>query len=136
MRAYQSGVSKLSGSNYGEVRKRALGVYKKFLKKTRRRPYVRSAYFEKEKVFLEYFWPHVFQKNPRERFNRLKYFEAALDLIENSKEQPTMKVNQNNKQEILYRFAGITREKEIFYVQIKENKKIGRKYFMSCFSPE
>ena len=37
------------------------------------------------------------------------------------------------KLEILHRFAGLTKNRELFYVQIKEDKRSGRKYFMSCF---
>ena len=41
--------------------------------------------------------------------------------------------NADNRNEILHRFAGKTKDKEIFFVQIKENKKNSKKYFMSCF---
>jgi len=34
---------------------------------------------------------------------------------------------------MLHRFAGLTKEKELFYVQVKKEKKSGKKYFMSCF---
>jgi CRISPR/Cas system-associated endoribonuclease Cas2 len=69
--------------------------------------YVRSLYFNKEKVFL--------------------------DLIQNSKFEPTSKENPNKRSEILHRFAGITSEKDLFFVQIKENKQSGTKWFMSVF---
>lgn len=36
---------------------------------------------------------------------------------------------------MIYRFAELTAEKELFYVQIKEDKK-KHKYFMSCFTEE
>ena len=37
------------------------------------------------------------------------------------------------KTEILHRFKGITPEGEEFFVQIKENKRNGQKYFISVF---
>ena len=111
-------------------------IFKEIERKTKRRPYVRSAYFNKQKVFFDYFWLHLFQKSPKQRFKRLKYFKASLELIKYSRNAPSIKSNPNKKDEILYRFAGLTREKELFYVQIKEDKKSDRKYFMSCFPPE
>lgn len=42
-------------------------------------------------------------------------------------------INTSKEVEIFHRFEGITKEKEIFYVQIKENIKTDRKEFMSVF---
>ena len=131
---YQTKTKKLPGTNYSEVRKYALFILKQIKKQTKRRPYIRSAYFNKQKIFFDYFWIHLLQKNLRERTKRLKYFSCALDLIRNSKVAPTSKENVDNKNEILHRFAGKTKDKEVFFVQIKENKKSGKKYLMSCFS--
>ncbi len=64
---------------------------------------------------------------------RLKYFAAALELIQRSKFDPSSKENPNKPNEILHRFAGSTAEKELFYVQIKEDKQTGQKYFISVF---
>ncbi|MDP3057267.1 MAG: hypothetical protein Q8N37_01955 [bacterium] len=50
--------------------------------------------------------------------------------------EPSARENPNKRNETFYRFAGLTKDKEIFYAQVKEDKKNGRKYFMSCFSPE
>lgn len=134
---YQTKANKLSGTSLKEIKKNALIFYKREIEKSsKKQPYVRSAYFKKEKVFFNYFWQHIFQKSPKERFERLKYFKAAVDLVKNSRNQPTSKENPNKKGEILHRFAGLTRNKEIFYVQIKEDRKSKKKYFMSCFSPE
>jgi hypothetical protein len=129
---YQTKSKKIAGSSYGEVMRNAFSVYDEIKKKTKRRPYVRSAYFKKEKIFLDYFREHLFQKLPKERTRRLKYFKAACDLIENSKLGPVEKTELFEKKEILYRFAGLTIEKDLFYVQIKEDKR-KRKYLMSCF---
>jgi len=130
---YRTKINKLSGTSYIEVRKEALIIFNKIKKKTKRKPYIRSAYFNKQKIFFDYFWIHLHQKNPRERFKRLKYFEAAIDLIKNSRNKPIFKQNPNKKTEIIYRFAGLIKNKEKFYVQIKENTRSKRKYLMSCF---
>jgi len=132
---YQAKSKKIAGTNYGEIMHNFLLSFDKIKKHTKRRPYIRAAYFKKDKVFLDYFREHLFQKSPKERTKRLVYFNAAIELIQNSKNEPTKKPNPNKKEEFLYRFAGLTKEKEIFYVQIKEDKK-GARYLMSCFSPE
>ena len=69
----------------------------------------------------------------KEKVKRLKYFSAAIEVIKDSRNKPIIKQNPNKKTEILYRFAGLTKEKDLFLVQIKEEKKNGKKYFMSCF---
>ena len=123
MKAYQTKISKLPGTSYAEVRKQAITVFNQLKKRTKRRPYARSAYFNKQKIFFDYFWPHLYQKNPEERFKRLKYFSAAIEVIKNSRITPTSKENPNNRSEILHRFLGLTKNKGLFYVQIKEDKK-------------
>lgn len=135
MTPYQTKSKKISGTNYSEVIRNAFKVFDEIKKKTKRRPYIRSAYFKKEKVFLDYFREHLFQKLPKERMRRLKYFKAACELIKDSKLGPTEKTESFEKKEVLYRFAGLTAEKDLFYVQIKEDKKT-KKYFMSCFPSE
>jgi len=113
----------------------AFNIFDEIKKKTKRRPYIRSAYFKKEKIFFDYFREHLFQKLPKERMRRLKYFAAACELIRSSKVGPVEKTESFEKRETLYRFTGLTAEKELFYVQIKEDKR-KRKYFMSCFGPK
>lgn len=132
---YQTKSKKISGSNYGEVMHHAFRIYDEIKKKTKRRPYIRSVYFKKEKIFFDYFREHLFQKSQRERMKRLRFFRAAVELIEKSRNAPSSKPNPNKRNEIVHRFAGLTVEKELFYVQIKEDKR-KRKYFMSCFLPE
>jgi len=132
---YKTKSKKISGTSYGEIMRNAFKVFDEIKKKTKRRPYIRSAYFKKEKVFLDYFREHLFQKLPKERVRRLRYFKAACELIKDSKLGPVEKNESFEKKEVLYRFAGLTAEKDLFYVQIKEDKRT-RKYFMSCFPSE
>lgn len=136
MIAYKTKSKELAGTNLGEVYKNAWKLYHEIEKKTRRKPYIRSAYFKKEKVFFDYFWTHLTQKGPKERFKRLKLFRPSLAVIQSSRNKPVIKSNPNNKNELLYRFAGQTREGKLFIVQIKENLKNRRKYLMSCFPVE
>ena len=132
MDPYRTKSKKIPGTNYGEVMRNAFGLFDDIKKKTKRRPYVRIAYFKKEKVFFDYFREHLFQKLPKERMRRLKYFKAAIELVRFSRNDPVSKTNINKGKEIVYRFAGLTAEKELFFVQIKEDKR-KRKYLMSFF---
>jgi hypothetical protein len=132
---YQTKSKKIPGTSRTEVYRGALNVFSEIKRKTKRRPYLRSAYFKKEKIFFDYFWDHLRQKSPKVRQERLQYFEAACDLIKNSRNKPIIKTNPNKQGETFYKFAGLISDKGIFFVQIKENKKRKRKYFMSCFPP-
>jgi len=69
----------------------ALDIFDEIKKQTKRRPYIRSVYFKKEKIFLDYFREHLFQKSPKERMERLKYFKAAFEMIKDSKIGPIEK---------------------------------------------
>lgn len=126
--------SKFSGSDFSEVNRKAHGLYQKLKKRTKRRPYIRSAYFNKEKIFLDIFWHHLFEKsNWGDRIRRLKYFSCAIVLITQSRFEPRTKENPNKKSELLHRFAGVTKDHELFYVQIKEDKRSGQKFLISVF---
>jgi hypothetical protein len=63
----------------------------------------------------------------------LKYFGASIDLIKHSRNKPTSKSEIHSSGIILHRFYGITTEGDKFCVQIKEDKKRKKKFFMSCF---
>ncbi|OGF22050.1 hypothetical protein A2Y83_02615 [Candidatus Falkowbacteria bacterium RBG_13_39_14] len=130
---YKTKSAKFSGTSLKDAGKNARRIYNKVIVNTKRKPFVRSAYFKNEKIFFDYFWDHLKQKGPKARFKRLQFFEAAVELIKNSKAAPALD-RRSDKNEILYRFEGIIKNSnEKFYVQIKENKKNGNKYFMSCF---
>jgi len=131
---YQTRAAKLPGTKYKEVYENAQTAFREIKNKTKRRPYVRSSYFRKQKIFFDYFWDHLWRTGGyKERTKRLKYFKAAIEVLERSKNEPASKENPNKKSEILHRFAGLTKNKEPFYVQVKEDKPTGRKYFMFCF---
>lgn len=131
MNIYHTKAGKLPGTNYKEVYIQAMDVYKKISKKTKRKPYIRSKYFNGEKVFFDLFWSHLRQKNLKDRTRRLKFFPCAIELIEKSTVSPDVSGNKP-KAERLYRFFGISKEKEAFVVQIKKDKKNG-KFLMSIY---
>mgnify|MGYP001610353923 CR=1 FL=1 len=134
MKIYQTKAEKLSGTEFREVHKKAFRIYQEIKRRSKRRAYIRSCYFNKEKVFLAIFWQHLFEKkNWKDRVRRIKYFCAALELIQNSKFEPKSKENPNQANEILHRFTGITKEGDLFHVQVKEDKKSGQKYLISMF---
>ncbi|MBI2436865.1 MAG: hypothetical protein HYV41_03955 [Candidatus Magasanikbacteria bacterium] len=67
------------------------------------------------------------------KFRRMKFFPAAIELLQNSNIDPVSIENPNKKNQILHRFTGVTRDGELFIVQVKEEKKGGEKWLMSAF---
>ena len=133
MSLYKTKANKLQGRTYKDINTQALTLYRQVVTKTKRKPYVRSKYFNKEKIFLETFWQHIWQKNWRDRKRRLKFFPCALELLRNTQIDPVSVQNPNNKSEVLHRFSGITPSKESFVVQVRENKKNNQKWLMSVY---
>lgn len=134
MQIYHTKIAKLKGTDYREVLKKALKYYDQIRLSTKRKAYVRSAYFNKNKIFLELFWHHLFSKENRaDRTRRMKFLPCAVELIRRSRVPAISKDNPNKSGEILHRFAGLSLEKELFFVQIKEHKKSSMKWFISCF---
>ena len=136
MKVYQSRHTKLSGSSYNELERKARKLHNAIARKTKRNAYVRSTYFRKNKIFVKLFWEHLNQKPQRDRKRRLQYFECAIDVLRNSPHDPETKSNPNGRNELVHRFAGMTKDGELFYVHVKENKRSGHKYFMSVFPPK
>jgi len=131
---YKTKARKLTGSNYKEIYKSFFYCFNLIKKKSKRRPYIRSVYFNREKIFVELFLPHLNKKlNHRDKVRRMKYFPYAVDLIQNSRADPISKENPDRKSEILHRFTGETQAGEIFFVQIKEDKRTGKKWLISVF---
>jgi len=123
----------LPGADYKRVYKNAWRVFSRIKKQTKRKPYIRSAYFDKEKVFFDYFWQHLMQKPPKERMRRLRFFKAAIELIHNIRTKPNTILIRSQKNIRLHRFTGQTKSGEIFFVQIKEHIVKKSKQFMSVF---
>ena len=124
----------IPGHNFKDVNKIARRIYNGLNPKSKRRPHIKSAYFGC-KVFLDNYWPHLKQKSPGDQIRRLKFFECALELIQNSKGKPVYQQKDELKKEALYRFIGKVGA-QYFIVQIKEDLKRKQKYLMSAFSYE
>ena len=135
MIVYKTKIGKLGGTSYKEVIKKARKVFHEVEKRSKRSTYLKSVYFRR-KVFFNLFWEHINQKSPRDRIRRLKLLPCAIELIENSRQKPTAKLNPNKRKEKLHRFGGTTPAGELFYVQIKENIKTKRLDFISVFPEE
>lgn len=134
MKAYRTKSVKIPGTEFGEVHQKALNLYRQIKTHSKRRTYVRSAYFKKDKIFIDIFWHHLFEKpNWKDRVRRLKFFPAAIEVIRHSKFIPASEENRNKRSEMLHRFAGITDDNELFYVQIKEEINSGQKFLISIF---
>ena len=137
MQIYTAKTKSFSGSNFQEVHEKAFEFYKQIKKKTKRRPYIRSAYFAKDKIFIDLFWHHLFEKeNWRDRMRRMKFFGCAVELIQKSHFEPITKENPNKQGELLHRFYGVSAENQLFCVQIKEEKRKDQKFLISVFPSE
>jgi len=134
MGKYKTKTKQYSGTSYSEIISKARREYHAIQAKTPRRiPYIRSGYFTKDKIFINNFWDHLNSKSSRDRVRRLKLYSCSIELIRKSNETPDTVQNPNNKEELLHRFQGATVDGMDFVVQIKENKKTGRKDFISSF---
>ncbi|MDO8499148.1 MAG: hypothetical protein Q7S66_00620 [bacterium] len=130
---YKTRANKLTGTHWPRLMKKAFGQYKELINKSKRRPYLRSAYFDGQKIFLGLFWQHLHEKNLRDKSRRISFFPCAVELIQKTRHEPISKENPNKKGEILHRFAGSTPNNEIFFVQIKEDRQTDQKYLISIF---
>jgi hypothetical protein len=133
VKQFKSKKASLPGSSYAEVLKLARGEHIRVSSKSKRQPYVRSTYFNKEKVFISVFWNHIMQKELKSRTKRLKLYASALDLIANTPCSPETILKHDDLSILLHRFYGKSLDGVDFCVQIKQDKKSGRKDFMSVF---
>lgn len=132
MKIYQSRYSKLTGSSYLEVERKARRLYSQAAKRTKRKAYIRSAYFNNEKIFIKLFWEHLNQKKQGDRRRRLEYYRCALDLLRHTTYEPEIKQDPKSPNKRLYRFTGRSKDGYLFYVQVKEDAR-HNKHFISVF---
>lgn len=134
MKIYKTRAKKLAGTEFKEVHKRAFGFYQEIRRKSKRRPYIRSTYFKKDKIFLGLFWQHLYEKRHYvDQVRRMRFFVCGIELIRFTLYDPESKENPNKKSEILHRFARMANGNELFFVQIKEDKRTGEKFLISIF---
>ena len=120
---YRTKANRCCKTSFTEAMDFGLAKLPKSAKKTRRRAFVRSMYFSKQKIFLDLFWRHLYQKNISNRRRRIRLLEAGLELIRKSKLEPSKIQNPNNSKEYFYKFLGKTKDGYPFCVQIKEYKR-------------
>ncbi len=133
---YQSSECMLTGESYRDLERKARTIHNAIARKTKRNTYVRSVYFKKSKIFIKLFWEHLNQKSQHDRRRRLKYYAAAIDLLQHSSVEPVVKQNPNSHNQVLYRFSGLTKDGAMYFVQVKEDLHSNNKYFMSVFPPK
>lgn len=134
MHIYRAKTQKLKGTRFKQVLKKAMTLNRSYTRRTKRTPYIRSKYFNREKIFTPIFWHHLHEKTSiKIKTERLKYFPCAVELIQKSTLHPISKENPNRTNELLHRFFGVTSKGEIFCVQIKEEKRSGKKLLISIF---
>ena len=73
------------------------------------------------------------QKDRKVRTKRLKLYLTAVDLLRNTRHEPETIFDKSNLSILLHRFYGITKDGVEFCVQVKQDKRSGRKDFMSVF---
>lgn len=73
------------------------------------------------------------QKHRKEQVKRLKLYAVAIDLLRNSRFEPETLVKKDDLGVLLHRFYGVSKDGVEFCVQVKQDKKTGRKDFMSVF---
>ena len=127
MKVVQVKASPYSGSDYSELYPKARKLYNQIKGQTKRQPYVRSKYFKNQKVFIELFWVHLNQKNNKDRVKRIRFYGAGIELLREIRQEPITKSNPNKPNELLHRFAGVTIQGDLFYIQVKENTKLNVK---------
>lgn len=90
---------RIGGTNPKEIVAKARDYSHIIESSTKRLAYIRSKYFKKQKVFLKYFWEHLYQSGGwQQRAERLSYFLCAIEVIENSTYPPiSTKPNRNKK---------------------------------------
>lgn len=133
MNFYQTKSPLSTGSNYKEIHRNYEKYFRSLQRKSKRQPYVRSAYFLKQKIFLNLFWVHLFDKTHNVRSIRLKYIPATIELLEHSRIDPVTILNLEAKSELFHRFYGLTKSKQKFVVQVKQIKSTGKLYLMSAY---
>ena len=137
MRVYQSKYNQLPGTSYQEIINAAHYHHQKLQKRNpRRRVYVRSRYFNRDKVFLTLFWPHLLQKRRGDQMRRAKLYLCALDLLRNYNYLNGAVIENGHPEATLLRFMGRTKDGVLYVVQVKVYIRSNRKDLISVYPVE
>ncbi len=131
--AYHCQSLPLGGHRYADIMPQARALFRALQKKTKRRPYIRSAYFKKDKVFFEYLWTHLNQKSLPDRARRLRYLPCALEVLQKSRQDPITFVDSQDPDTIRHQFSGVAGDGSRFAVIVKQERASGRKHLLSLF---
>lgn len=131
--AYRCKTAPLRGHRFVDVMPKARQEFRTLQKRTKRRPYVRSTYFKKDKIFFDYFWQHMQQKLPSDRARRLRYFSCALELLRKSHNDPITFMDPTQPGMFIHRFLGVAPDGQRFWVIVKESRRTNKKQLLSLF---
>lgn len=123
----------LTGHKYADIMPQIRQIFRALQRQTKRRTYVRSAFFKKDKIFFDYFWIHINQKLKHDRTRRLRFFACALELLRVSKNPPRTFIKKELPNVIYHEFLGQARDGSRFAVIIKQHRDSGKKYLLSLF---
>lgn len=130
---YQCKAKCLTGHRYTDIMPLARVLFRELKRKTKRRPYVRSAYFEKDKIFFDFFWHHLNTMLPSERAKRLRFFPCALELLQKSRNNPITFIDVQRPDVIKHMFQGKTADGYCFAVVIQQERKTGKKQLLTLY---
>lgn len=133
LRAYQCKTKPLPGHRFTDIIPQARRLFRSLQKQTKRRPYIRSAYFNKDKIFFDFFWQHMQQKAVIDRARRLRYFPCALELLRSTRHDPITFMDPTQPNKFVHRFLGEASGNQKFWALIKEDRKSNKKQLLSLF---
>ena len=133
IKIYHCKTAPLSGHRFADIIPQSRRIFRTLQKQTKRRPYVRSSYFHKDKIFFDFFWEHMKNKSIIDRTRRLKYLPCALELLRNSRHDPITFIDVGQPNIIKHEFAGMTKNGPRFTVIVQENRKTDKKQLLSLY---
>lgn len=133
IRPYHCKTKPLVGHRFVEIMPRARGVFRALQKQTKRRPYVRSTYFHRDKIFFDFFWQHLQQKSVVDRARRLKYLPCALEVLRKSRHDPVTFVDIRRPGIIKHEFVGVAPDGMRFSVVVQQDRGTDKKQLLSLY---
>lgn len=108
-------------------------MWRTLQKRTKRRPYVRSIYFHKDKIFFDFFWQHLQQKSVVDRARRLKYLPCALEVLRRSRYDPVTFIDIRQPGIIKHEFVGVAPDEVRFSVIVQQDRGTDKKQLLSLY---
>lgn len=133
MKVYRSKYIKITGTSYEEIIRNARKQHQVIKKRTKRQPYIRSKYFNRDKIFVNLFWEHLMQKHRGEQQQRARFYLCAIDLLRNNTHDPRTIFTYGNLNIMLHRFIGISKDKEFLRTSKTKQKNWSQRFYI-CVS--